>query len=105
VNAFIGQGGPLWVAIGFGILSGVYSIFWVSAEIRKSGAAWSRAITAGVVSAPFIGLGAFLIGLLIWPLLVIALMLMLIWPLRLLTKGGRDDVAYNLRLGRWRDRP
>lgn len=105
MNDFIGQGGPGWVAVGFGVLAGVYAVVWVSAATRKSGAPWARAILVGIASAPFIGFGCFLVGLLIWPLLVIAMMLMLISPLRLLTKGGRDDLAYSLRIGRWRDRP
>jgi hypothetical protein len=55
--------------------------------------------------APLAYGAGWVMGIWLWPLALIGIFAMLITPFRLMTKSGRNDLAYTVRWGRRRDRP
>jgi peptidoglycan/LPS O-acetylase OafA/YrhL len=58
-----------------------------------------------IVLSPLYALLVFSLGVLLWPLFALCVIGMLLSPLSLFTRRGRDNLAYHMRRGRWKDRP
>jgi hypothetical protein len=66
---------------------------------------WKRIATIAVIVmlSPLLFVLAFALGLYIWPVLALCVAGMILSPLQLLTRRGRNRFMYTMRWGYWKD--
>lgn len=88
-----------WAGIAFGAWLVLYVVVGGFRAAFTDHHGWKRALTIGytlLLTPAAFGFG-WVIGLWLWPLAVAGIAVMAIMPFRLLTKDGRDDLAYTMR--------
>ena len=104
INFSPSQAPEAYLALAFAAFLTLYMLV-MAIQGTRNDPMWKRIASILIIIAlsPVIFFLGFDIGLYIWPVLALGVAAMILWPLRLLTKKGRNDLMYTMRWGYWKD--